>query len=123
MNARHAYRPVLSASTLEDTDVYNTDGDKLGEIEEIMINVETGSVAYAVLEFEEGFLNMKEKLFAVPWESFQIDEDNERFILDVSKEKLQSAPGFDKDDWPNMADPAFYSSVNEYYGPRVVPGA
>ncbi len=122
MNATHAYRQVLSASTLEDTDVYNIEGEKLGEIEEIMINLHDGTVAYAVLEFREGFLNMKEKLFAVPWEAMRIDEDGERIILDVSKEKLENAPGFDKDDWPDMADPAFYTSISEYYGERTVPG-
>ena len=121
MNARHAYRSVLSASTLEETDVYNTSGEKLGEIEDIMINIENGSVAYAVLEFHEGFLNMKEKLFAVPWDSFRVDEDNEQLILDVSKDKLKNAPGFSKDNWPDMADPAFYSSINEYYGQHIVP--
>ncbi|NCC21629.1 MAG: PRC-barrel domain containing protein [Alphaproteobacteria bacterium] len=114
--ARHAYRRVLSADTLEDTPVYGTDGNKLGTIEEIMIDIEDGKVEYAVLEFHEGFMNMKEKLFAVPWNAMQIDEDQERIILNVPEDTLKSAPGFDKDDWPDMADPLFSSQINEYYG-------
>ena len=115
MNAQSAHPRVLSASTLEDTDVYNTEGKKLGEIEEIMIDPATGSVAYAVLEFHQGFLNMKEKLFAIPWKAMYIDTEREQIILNVPEEKLKEAPGFDKNDWPNMADTEFQNSMNIYY--------
>jgi sporulation protein YlmC with PRC-barrel domain len=60
---------VLSASTLEGDKVTNAEGENLGEVKELMIDLESGRVAYAVLEFG-GFLGLGDKLFAVPWEAF-----------------------------------------------------
>jgi hypothetical protein len=68
-----------------------------------MLNVSTGQVSYAVLSFG-GFLGMGEKLFAVPWSALTLDTQHKRFTLDVSKDRLESAPGFDSDHWPNMSD-------------------
>lgn len=59
---------------------------------------------------------MGNKLFAVPWEALKIDEANHEFILNVDKEFLQRAPGFDKDDWPDMADPTWGDQVHDHYG-------
>ncbi len=59
---------------------------------------------------------MGDKLFAVPWNALALDTENKRFILDVEKDRLESAPGFDKDDWPDMADPTWQSSIHSYYG-------
>src|SRR5690349_11585050 len=97
------YRRVLSASTLAGDGVRNEAGEDLGKIDEIMIDIPTGRVAYAVLSFG-GFLRMGNKLFAVPWNILRIDEDNKKFILPVEKSVLENAPGFDKDNWPDMAD-------------------
>jgi hypothetical protein len=75
----------------------------------------TGQVAYAVLAFG-GFLGMGEKLFAVPWQALHLDTVNKRFVLDVEKERLKNAPGFDKDAWPDMADVAWATEVHTFYG-------
>ena len=72
-------------------------------------------VTYAVLEFG-GFLGMGTKLFAVPLEALRLDAGNKRFILDADKDRLEDAPGFDKDHWPDFADPAFADRVHAYYG-------
>ncbi len=50
-------------------------------------------------------LGMSEKLFAVPWAALKLDPVNKRSTLDVSKGRLEGAPGIDKDNWPDMADP------------------
>lgn len=110
-------RRVLSASTLEGDQIRNSAGDDLGKLEEIMLDVTKGRVAYAVLSFG-GFLGIGSKLFAIPWEALKLDEKNHGFILDVDRERLENAPGFDKDNWPNMADPAFGSNIYNYYGYR-----
>jgi len=107
-------RHVLSASTLIGDDVRNGAGESLGKIEEIMIDLDTGGVAYAVLSFG-GFLGMGDKLFAVPWQAMDIDLEAHEFILDVEEERLRNAPGFDKGDWPSSADPAFMNQVYAYY--------
>jgi sporulation protein YlmC with PRC-barrel domain len=108
-------RRVLSAGSLAGDSVRNTAGESLGKIEEIMIDIPNGRVAYAVLSFG-GFLGMGNKLFAVPWNAFTIDEENKEFILDVDKKILENAPGFDKDNWPDMANPDFGKQVYGHYG-------
>jgi sporulation protein YlmC with PRC-barrel domain len=106
---------VLSASTLSADDVYNPSGDKLGSIKELMLDIESGRVCYAVLSFG-GFLSLGEKLFAVPWSALKVDTENKRFVMDADEERLKSAPGFDADNWPNMADTTWEKSVHAYYG-------
>lgn len=108
---------VLSASTLKGDDVVNERDEKLGKIEELMIDVEKGRVAYAVLSFG-GFLGMGDKLFAIPWNALRIDREEKRFVLDVPKDKLEKAPGFDQDHWPDMADRAWSTGIDTYYGTK-----
>jgi sporulation protein YlmC with PRC-barrel domain len=109
------YRRVLSASSLTGDKVVNAAGEDLGKIDEIMIDTPTGRVAYAVLSFG-GFLGMGNKLFAIPWDKFALDEQNKRFVLNIDRAKLEQAPGFDKDNWPDMADPSWGSRIYSYYG-------
>ena len=111
------YRRVLSASTLAGDAVKNEAGENLGKVDEIMIDIPSGRVAYAVLSFG-GVLRMGNKLFAVPWELFTVDEDQKCFILNVDKARLEDAPGFDKDNWPDMADLAWGQQIYSYYGRR-----
>jgi sporulation protein YlmC with PRC-barrel domain len=108
-------RRVLSAGSLAGDRVRNSAGEDLGKIEEIMIDVPSGRVGYAVLSFG-GFLGLGNKLFAVPWDAFTIDEAEKEFILNVDKKVLEDAPGFDKDNWPDMADPDFGSQIYGHYG-------
>lgn len=106
---------VLSASTLSSDDVYNPKGEKLGSIKELMLDIESGKVCYAVLSFG-GFLSLGEKLFAVPWGALAVDTKNKCFVMDTDEEQLKKAPGFDTDNWPNMADATWGKSVHAYYG-------
>ena len=109
------YRRVLAASTLAGDSVRNSAGEDLGKVDEIMIDIPSGKVAYAVLSFG-GVLRMGNKLFAVPWSALTVDEDEKCFILNVDKQTLDSAPGFDKDNWPDMADNTWGSEVFRHYG-------
>jgi len=115
MERKHEYRRVMSAGTLAGDRVRNSAGEDLGKLEEIMLDVPTGRVAYAVLSFG-GFLGMGSKLFAVPWEALTLNEADHEFVLNIDKERLENAPGFDKDNWPDMADPSWGSNVFSYYG-------
>ena len=105
---------LMLASTLAGTEVVNREGEKLGTIDEIMLDVPMGRIAYAVLA-TGGFLGIGEKLFAIPWGALALDTENECFILDVSKERLEQAPGFDKDHWPSAADVTWATNVHKYY--------
>jgi sporulation protein YlmC with PRC-barrel domain len=117
-DARHGPGPYLmGADTLVGNEVYNRDAQDLGEIKEIMLDMRSGRVSYAVLSFG-GFLGMGGKLFAVPWDALKLDTENKRFVLDVSKERLEGAPGFDKTHWPDMADVTWEKGIHAYYGTK-----
>ena len=106
---------LMGADTLLGNDVYNTADEKLGSIKEFMIEMDSGRIGYAVLSFG-GFLGMGDRLFAVPWQAMTLDTKNHRFTLNVDKDTLKNAPGFDKDHWPSMADPTWATGVNRFYG-------
>lgn len=105
---------LLSATSITGDDVFNLQDEKLGTIEDLMIDLDEGKIRYAVLE-SGGFLGMGNHLFAVPWSAFKQDKVNKRFTLDVAVDRLKKAPGFDKDHWPNMADATWNSTVQSYY--------
>jgi sporulation protein YlmC with PRC-barrel domain len=107
-------RPVLAASTITGDRVRNSAGEDLGKIEEIMLDVPSGRIAYAVLSYG-GFMGIGDKLFAVPWSALRIDTAEHEFVLDVDKNVLETAPGFDKDNWPDMAQPDFARSIHKFY--------
>ena len=92
---------VLKASELIGMSVQGTDGKKLGDIKDLVIDPEEGGVEYAVLEFG-GFAGIGDKYFAVPWDALQLDQSNKKLLLDVHKRELKDAPGFDKNNWPDL---------------------
>lgn len=104
----------LSASTLTGDEVKNLDNESLGELKDIMIDTLSGEVCYGVLSYG-GVLGIGDKLFAVPWDALTVDGENKCLILNVSKERLESAPGFDKNHWPDFAEPGFEDQVRQYY--------
>ncbi|MEN3365323.1 MAG: hypothetical protein V7606_2597 [Burkholderiales bacterium] len=108
---------VMAADTLKGDKVFNLQGEQLGEIHEIMLDVPSGRIAYAVLSFG-GMLGIGDKLFAIPWSALTLDADRGCFVLDLAKDELRHAPGFDKDHWPSMADPVWGSDVHSFYKRR-----
>jgi len=106
---------VLSATAILGDGVTNRAGESLGKIEELMLDLEKGRVAYAVLSFG-GILGMGAKLFAVPFEALKLDANRHHFMLDVEKDKLKNAPGFDKGNYPKVADRAWGAQIFKYYG-------
>ena len=108
---------VLSVSTVTGDTVRNKKGEDLGWIEEIMIDLDSGRVAYAVLS-SGGFLGMGDRLHAIPWNALAVDLEQREFVLDIEKERLERAPGFDKDNWPRMADRQWGEIIHRYYGSK-----
>lgn len=109
---------VLPMSALLQNRVVNAAGEELGRIEELMIDVPSGRIAYAVLSFG-GFLGFGDKLFAVPFEALAMDPEHERIRLDVPRERLEQAEGFDKDNPPDFADRRWGEQVYRHYGVTV----
>lgn len=106
---------VLKASQLIGMKVEGTDGKKLGDIKDLVVDREDGSIDYAVLDFG-GIIGIGDKYFAVPWEALQIAPDNKKLLIDVSKKELKDAPGFDKKNWPDLSDREQVIVIREYYG-------
>lgn len=105
---------ILSASSLQGNDVKNNQGENLGDIKDFMVDTQTGKINYAVLDFG-GFLGIGNKLFAVPMQALQLDNENKCFIMNTNKEKLKNAKGFDQHSWPNFADSQWQTDNNKYY--------
>ena len=119
------YPRVVQVSRMIGNKVVNTSGEVLGNLKELVLDLEEGHIAYAVLSFG-GFIGMGDKLFAIPWEALVLNPKDHTFILDMEKEVLQKAPGFDKDHWPDDAqyEEGWLLDIYEYYGysPYWMPG-
>ena len=110
---------VLDSAEIIGCKVENPKGENLGKIESLMLDLSQGRILYAVLSFG-GFLGMGDKLFPVPIDalSFRADEKGnlERCIIDIDKDTLKSAPGYDKDQLPNWADRTYATRIYTHYG-------
>jgi hypothetical protein len=111
----------MRANNLANSDVFNHKYEGLGSIKEFILNMQTGEVGYAVLSYG-GILGIAERLFAVPFKALVLDIKNKRFILKIEKDKIQNAPGFVAEHWPNMADKKWNNSIHDYYSKACVKG-
>jgi sporulation protein YlmC with PRC-barrel domain/Cu/Ag efflux protein CusF len=111
---------MYRGSKLIGADVENRQGEDLGDIKDVVIDPQTGRVAYVVLAFG-GFLGLGEKYFAIPFSALtpatgERRGDQERYILNIDQERLKNAPGFERNNWPNMADRTWGERIYSYYG-------
>jgi sporulation protein YlmC with PRC-barrel domain len=107
---------VVSASNIIGERVVNYQNENLGNIHELVIDAREGCLIFAVLSFG-GFMGMGNKLFALPWKAFEFSTTEVKLILNVGEEKLESAPGFDRDaKWPDFTDRIWGNSIYSYYG-------
>jgi len=94
--------------------VQNLQGEDLGEIEDLMVDVNNSQVRYAVLSFG-GFLDIGDKLFAIPLDTIQFNAEEQAFILDVDEERLEQAPGFERENWPDTANPDWDMGYSDFW--------
>ncbi len=115
-NSKVLVAKTFQASKLMGLNVRNKQGEKLGSVNDLVINVENGKIAYVALSVG-GILGVGDKLFAVPYSQLAFDhgKDEQFFVLDMPKEKLDAAPGFNQSDWPNFADPHWTDKIDKYY--------
>ena len=110
-------------SKIEEMKVQNSAGEDIGKIKDLVVDFNSGKIAYAALDFG-GFLGIGDKYFAVPWNAFSERDRSPQnanehvLVLNVSKERLKNAPGFDKNHWPDMANPNWSQDVDRYYTPE-----
>jgi len=107
---------ILSSSTLHGNNVVDAKGDKIGSIDDLMIDLNAGKIAYAVVSVG-GFLGMGDKLFAIPFSSLTLDTENKRCVLNsASREIFDKAEGFDKDNWPQVANRDWGTRIHHAWG-------
>jgi sporulation protein YlmC with PRC-barrel domain len=105
----------LTATSIIGDKVENPQGENLGKIDNLMVNLNGGHVEYAVVEMG-AFLGIGGKLFAIPFSELHVDPVKEVFILNRTKEYLKDIPGFDKTHWPDTNAHEYYNDVNTYWG-------
>jgi hypothetical protein len=97
--------------------VVNRGDEELGQLEHIVVDAPSGRIAYAVLA-RGGVFGLGERFHAVPWNALEVDMDRHRLVLDIDKERLDAAPGFDDEHWPTMTDPAWAETIHAFYAPH-----
>ncbi len=105
---------LISAGKVQGTPVYNPKGEKLGRVEDVMIDKMSGVVAYAVLSFG-GFLGMGDRHHPLPWQVLDYDTGQGGYIVDLDKETLQGAPSYGANEDVNWADRNWGKKVHDYY--------
>jgi sporulation protein YlmC with PRC-barrel domain len=104
----------VRASNVIGKNVENAEGENLGEIKDLIVDIGNQRVHYAVLE-GGGTLGMGDKLFAYPVSAFKPQADGDKLVLNVDKDRLKNAPGFDKDKWPDWTDNRYRGEVDRYF--------
>ncbi len=108
---------LLSESTLSGNRVISPHEEDLGKIIDFIIDVRPGQIAYAILSFG-GVLGVGDRLFAVPWNAMELNTDKHAFVINIEKDVLKSAPGFEKDSWPDMSNLDWGERIYAYYGQK-----
>ena len=106
---------IVAKKSILGAKVVNAVREDLGSIEDIVIDARDNRVAYAILSFG-GFLGMGDKHFAIPWEALSFDLSEKVAVLDIDKDRLRNAPGFDRNNWPDMASPTYGAQIYRQYG-------
>ena len=105
---------VISSDKVEGTTVYDGSGDKLGSIDDLMIDKRSGHIRYAVLEFG-GFLGMGTDRYPIPWNVLRYDTDKDGYVIPLDKGLLEKAPRYRPEDVP-VYDTAYGTRIDRYYG-------
>lgn len=106
---------MCSGGWIGGSSVTNLAGDDLGKMEKVALDLDRGIIAFAIISLG-GFLSIGGKLFAVPWQAFSVSHHDKKFVLNIPKEKLESAPYFDEAHWHQQVNASWLDSVYRYYG-------
>ena len=105
---------LIAASKVNGTDVYNPHGEKLGSIDDVMIEKRSGQAAYAIMSFG-GFLGIGEKFHPLPWSTLNYDDRKSGYVVNLDKKMLENAPTLDPDDAFEWT-PDYGRRIDKYYG-------
>jgi hypothetical protein len=108
---------LISATKVAGTPVYNRHGERLGTVEEVMLDKRSGQVAYAVMGFG-GFLGIGERYHPLPWPMLRYDVEVGGYLVDIGREQLEAAPSYAATEEVDWADRNWGKQVSDYYGIR-----
>jgi sporulation protein YlmC with PRC-barrel domain len=114
MEQRDETVALISAGKVQGTNVFNTQGDHLGEVDDIMIDKRSGKIAYAVMSFG-GFLGMGNDYHPLPWNSLKYDTRQRGYVVGLTRQQLEGAPSFTKDAIPDWNDRRYEQGIHDYY--------
>ena len=113
---------LISAARVEGTSVYDRAGEKLGSIRGLMIDKQSGRIAYAILSFG-GFLGIGDKSHPMPWQTLRYDTALGGYVVDLDRSVLEGAPAYAPDEHTALDDEAFARLVDSHYGVEPVWGS
>ena len=105
---------LISAGKVQGTNVYNTQGDSLGEVYDVMIDKMSGKVAYAVMSFG-GFLGMGNRYHPLPWSTLKYDTRQGGYVVGLTKQQLEGAPTYASNELPAWGDRGYEKNIHDYY--------
>jgi hypothetical protein len=105
---------LISSEKVAGTGVYNSAGEKLGSVEEIMLDKRSGVAKYAIMSFG-GFLGMGSQYHPLPWSLLKYDTDKGGYVVNLDRRQLEGAPAYDETMSPDW-DEAYGHSIFSYYG-------
>ncbi len=106
---------LISAGKVQGTNVYNTSGDSLGDIHDVMIDKKTGKIAYAVMSFG-GFLGIGERYHPLPWPTLKYNTQQGGYVVGLTKDQLEKAPTYGIKETPAWGDRGYEKTIHDYYG-------
>jgi sporulation protein YlmC with PRC-barrel domain len=106
---------LIASHKVQGTSVYNTAGESLGSIHDLMIDKPSGKVAYAIMSFG-GFLGIGDQYHPLPWSVLKYDTNLGGYVVNLDKQKLEGGPAYPEDEEPTWGDRAYESKIHDYYG-------
>ena len=108
---------VLATSTLKGSRIFNFAGEELGKVDDLVVDLDSGRLSYVVVSLG-GFLGIRDKLFAVPWDLFSARPGDHQFYLDMDKQMLLDGPSFERSRWPDMSDAGWAAEIHSHYAQK-----
>ena len=106
---------LTAPDRVEGTAVYDRQGNRLGSVYNVMIDKYSGQVAYAAMSFG-GFLGIGERYHPLPWRMLTYDTGKGGYVVEVTREQLQRAPSYARDEIPWGSNPDYGRDVYAHYG-------
>jgi sporulation protein YlmC with PRC-barrel domain len=105
---------LIAASKVNGTAVYNTAGENLGSVYDVMLDKASGKADYAILSFG-GFLGIGQRYHPLPWHQLTYDPQASGYVVNLDRSRLEGAPTYEADDL-SLWDERRTTDIDTYYG-------